>query len=221
MSTTDPRPIDDHDLSRLSVALASDALDLLGYRSQVLDEALGSLVPGRRFAGWARTIRVHRTDVVPDEPYVGEMNAISALGPGDVAVYAVDGSVRAALFGELFSIAARSQGAIAAVVDGYARDLRQLRESGFPVFARGTCAYDTRGRAEVVAFDCEIVCGGVNVAPGDLVVGDDDGVVVVPAVVAATVVGEAMAKLEGENGARGDLVRGRTVSEVWDKWRVF
>ena len=209
------------DLLLLSVALAADALDALGRRAQVLDSAVAPIAPGLRLVGWARTVEVAPTDVMPEEPYVGEMAAIAALGAGDVPVYHVHAQVSAALFGELFSLAAAAQGAVGAVLDGAVRDVRQLRDLGYPVFAAGVSPYDTKGRAEVVAHDVPIECAGVAVRSGDLVVGDDDGVVIVPAELVGEVLAEVVAKVRGEDGAKADLLRGATVHEVWDKWGVF
>jgi 4-hydroxy-4-methyl-2-oxoglutarate aldolase len=205
----------------LTVALVADALDAIGSPGQVLDPAIRPVRDGLRLVGWARTVDVRATDVAPDEPYVGEMAAIAALEPGDVPCYQVDDAVSAALFGELFSVAARAQGACGAVVDGPVRDVRQIRELGYPVFARGVSPYDTRGRAEVVAHDVPIVCGGVPIETGDLVVADDDGVVVVPAGRAAAVAAAAAAKRADESGALADLLRGDTVHEVWNRWRAL
>ena len=211
----------EEDLRLLTVALAADALDSLGHRTQVVDATVAPIDGGFRLVGWARAIRVVATSVMPDAPYVGEMAAIAALAPGDVPVYEVQEQVSAALFGELFSLAAAAQGAVGAVLDGPVRDLRQLRELGFPVFAAGVSPYDTKGRAEVIAHDVPVVCGGVPVCTGDLVVGDDDGVVIVPSGLVADVLAEVVAKVRGEDGAKADLLRGAKVHEVWDKWGVF
>lgn len=205
----------------LTVALVADALDFLGLREQVIASSVRPIQPGLRLVGQARPIEVRATDVIPDEPYVGEMAALAALAPGDIACYQVDPAVDAALFGELFAVAARAQGAVGAVLDGPVRDVRQMRELGFPVFASGVSPYDTKGRAEVVAHDVPVTCGGVLVSLGDLVVGDDDGVVVVPAERVAEVVTAVTAKLADEHGALADLQSGLTVHEVWERWRVF
>ena len=171
--------------------------------------------------GRARPIEVRATNVIPDEPYVGEVAALAALEPGDVACYHVDPAVEAALFGELFAIAARAQGAVGAVLDGPVRDIRQMRDLGFPVFASSVSPYDTKGRAEVVSDDVPVTCGGVLVSPGDLLVGDDDGVIVVPAATVDDVVNAVTEKLAGEQGALSDLKSGSSVHEVWERWRVF
>jgi 4-hydroxy-4-methyl-2-oxoglutarate aldolase len=209
------------DLALLSVALAADALDSLGAREQVMDPRIRPIQPGTRLVGWARAIEVRATDVIPDQPYTGEMAAIASLRPGDLPVYHVDSAVRAALFGELFSLAARAQGAVGVVLDGAVRDVQLMREVGFAVFADGASPYDTRGRAEVVGHDVPVACGGVEVASGDLIVADDDGVIVVPARLVAAVLTEVVAKVTGEDGARADLLAGASVKEVWDKWGVF
>ena len=209
------------DLALLSVALTADALDSLDARDQVMDSRIRPIQPGTRLVGWARAVDVRATDVIADQPYTGEMAAIAALRPGDVPVYHVETAVRAALFGELFSLAARAQGAVGAVLDGAVRDVQLIRDLGFAVFADGVSPYDTRGRAEVVGHDVPVVCGGVAVASGDLIVADDDGVIVVPARLVAAVLAEVVAKVAGEQGARADLLNGANVQEVWGKWGVF
>lgn len=213
--------VDAAQAAALSVSLVADALDGLGLRAQALEPAIRPIADGLRLAGWARTVDVRATDVIPDEPYVGEMAAIAALAPGDVACYQVEDAVESALFGELFTVASRSQGARGVVIDGPVRDVRQIRELGFPVFARSISPYDTMGRAEVVAHDVPIVCGGVPIASGDLVVADDDGVIVVPAAHAAAVAAAVAAKAADEGGALADLLRGDGVHEVWERWGVF
>jgi regulator of RNase E activity RraA len=211
----------EEDLRLLTVALAADALDALGHRSQVLTSAVAPIQPGFRLVGWARTVEVVPTDVMPIEPYAGEMAAIAALRPGDISVYHVHERVNAALFGELFSLAAAAQGAVGAILDGAVRDVRQLRELDFPVFAVGISPYDTKGRAEVIAHDVPVECGGVRVESGDLIVGDDDGVIVVPVGLVGAILAEVVEKVRGEHGAKEDLLSGLSVHEVWEKWRVF
>lgn len=208
-------------LASMTSALVADALDGCGLREQVLDGGIRTIQPGSTLAGRALPIAVVATDVAPDEPYLGEMRAIQALQPGDVAVYAVADGVRAALFGELFGHAARGRGAVGAVVDGLVRDTRALAAAGIPVFARGTSPLDTRGRAEVVDFGLELVVGGVRVRPGDYVVGDEDGVVVLPHEVADEVVAAIEERRRDEHGAKSDLLAGASVQDVWDKWHVF
>jgi regulator of RNase E activity RraA len=204
-----------------SAALVSDALDELGVREHTLDTALRPLAPGMRIVGRVVPVEVAATDVLPEEPYVGEMAVLDSLRPGEVPVYAVAPDVNAALWGELFSCAARGRGAAGAVVDGPVRDIGPTRELGFPVFARGCSPLDTRGRAEVARFREPLVCAGVAVRPGDVVVADEDGVVVCPAELAGAVAATVDVMTRGESGARADLRAGATLFEVWERWRAL
>jgi RraA family protein len=154
-------------LLELEVSTLSDADKTL----PVLDPAIHALVPDVRFAGPARTV-VARDDHLP------VFAALDAAGAGDVLVVTTGGS-GVAVLGELFATEARRRGLTGVVVDGYCRDLAGLRRVGLPVFARGTVprSGSTVSRA---ALDVPVCCGGVDVSPGDMVFGDDDGVLVAP-----------------------------------------
>ena len=103
---------------------------------------------------------------------------MDALEPGDVMVVS---TCRGSYWGELLATASRLRGARGIVVDAYTRDTLALIEMGFPTFAAGIHCADSLGRIDVDGFDVPVSCGGVDVVPGDLVLGDHDGVVVVPA----------------------------------------
>jgi regulator of RNase E activity RraA len=212
------------DLARLQIltsALAADALDRLGLRNQATDPAIRPLRPGHRLAGRALPVSVVASEAMPNEPYVGEMRAIELLQAGDVPVYVTPPDVRAAVWGELFSLAARGRGAVGAVVDGPMRDADAVALLGFPVFCRSFSPLDTMGRAVVSDIGSDVICGGVRVRRGDYLVADEDGVVVVPAELADEVVAHVEKKLRGEHGARDDLLAGKSVRDVWDTWGVF
>jgi regulator of RNase E activity RraA len=208
-------------LSLLTSALTSDALDRLGYRNQALTTMLRPLRPGQRLAGRALPVAVVASDAMPDEPYVGEMRAIELLQAGDVPVYATAPDVRAAVWGELFSLAALGRGAVGAIVDGPMRDADAVAALGFPVFCQGFSPLDTMGRAVVADIGSDVICGGVRVRQGDYIVADEDGIVVLPAELAIEVVAQVTEKLRGEHGARDDLLAGKSVRDVWDTWGVF
>jgi regulator of RNase E activity RraA len=125
------------------------------------------------------------------------------------------------MWGELFSCAAMGAGARGVVTDGLVRDVRQIVELGFPVFASGSSPLDTLGRAEVVGIGESVRCGGVPVARGDLVLGDDDGVVVVPYAAAGDVTARVREKLGKEQSGRDDLLAGLPVRQVWERYGVF
>jgi regulator of RNase E activity RraA len=208
-------------LTRATSALVSGALDRLGLPGRVLDPAIRPLGPAPTLAGRAVPVVVVATGRRADPPYTSEIRALDDLRAGEVPVYCAADGVTSALWGELFTCAAIGRGAAGVVVDGPIRDARQVRELGFSAFARGTSPLDTLGRAEVEAFRVSGVCGGVDVAPGDVVVGDEDGVVVVPAAAVGDVVSIVGDKARDEGRARDDLLAGATLAEVWAKHGVL
>jgi regulator of RNase E activity RraA len=205
-------------ISSKTAALVSDALDRLGIRNHAVDPAIRPLVDGQVLTGRAVPVVVVASERMPEDPYAGDIRLLESLAPGEVPVFAVGDSVRAALWGELFSCAAMGRQAGGAVVDGYVRDVRRIRELGFPVFARGGSPLDTLGRAEVVDLRVPAEVGGVRVEPGDLLLGDDDGLVVVPAAAAAEVVALVESKARDELGALTDLEGGAGLRAVWERW---
>jgi 4-hydroxy-4-methyl-2-oxoglutarate aldolase len=138
----------------------------------VVDPAVRAMIPDIRMAGPAYT-------VVAEDDHLPVMAALADAEPGDVLVIATNGGSRA-VFGELFATEAHRRGLAGIVADGFCRDLRGLRGIGLPVFARGTTPRSgtTKSRA---APGATISCGGVEVSPGDIVFGDDDGVLIAPA----------------------------------------
>jgi 4-hydroxy-4-methyl-2-oxoglutarate aldolase len=136
----------------------------------VIDPAIRPLVGGA-FAGPALTVET------VDDP-VPVLIALEQAAPGDVLVVAAGGG-RRAILGEIFVNEARRRGVAAVVVDGLVRDLAGLRALGVPLHARGTCPA-TGTLVGGPAHGRPVVCGGMIVRPGDVVVGDDDGAVVVP-----------------------------------------
>jgi 4-hydroxy-4-methyl-2-oxoglutarate aldolase len=210
-------------VAALSTALICDALDELDLPAQVMDEGLRPLNPDTVVSGTAFTVAVETTDEVPrpDSPYASEISAVEALQPGSISVYSVPAGNRAAVWGELFSHAARARGGVGAIVDGYVRDTRQVREMKYPVFCRGASPLDTRARARVCEIGGPVLAGGVRVETGDFVVADSDGVVVVPASALSDVRQLVIRRVRDENGARHELRNGRSLDAVWEKWRAL
>lgn len=135
----------------------------------VVDPAIRAMVPEVCFAGPAFTLLAY-------DDHLPVLVALRAAEPGSVLVVATN-SLKKAVSGELFATEARRRGIAAIVIDGYCRDLRGLRRIGLPVHARGTTPMSGTTR-DPGTFGREVLLGRVRVSPGDLVVGDDDGVVV-------------------------------------------
>jgi regulator of RNase E activity RraA len=146
---------------------------------------------------------------------------VDSCRPDDVLICAAGGSVRSGIWGELLSTAARNRGCAGVVVDGAVRDVTRMRGMGFPVFARGTVIYDSKDRQRVIDLDVPVMIDGVTFGPGDLVIADDDGVVVVPRAVEAAVVQRAWAKVHAENEVRDAIAGGMPATEAFKKYGVL
>ena len=127
----------------------------------------------------------------------------------------------AAHFGELSATSLAARGVAGCVIDGGCRDTRFIRDEGFPVFARFVTPEDSTWRWQVTATQQPIVVGAVTVAPGDWVVGDDDGVVVVPAAVATEVLERAETKAQTENAVRDAVRDGVSPLEAYERFGTF
>jgi 4-hydroxy-4-methyl-2-oxoglutarate aldolase len=221
--------MDDYDASalpdlvagKLSTAVVSDILDDLGHRDHVLDPAIRPLGEAGVIAGWANPFVVAEVDEMPADPYTGEIAAMDDIAPGDVVLIAAGGSARAACWGELFSTAARARGTRGTLIDGYCRDAQVISALGYPVWCRGLLPLDVQGRLAVTAWRQPAVMGGLPVKPGDLVVADADGVVAVPAGLAAETVRRALEKVSKENGVRDALAGGSTLRSAYDRFGVL
>lgn len=206
-------------LARLYTSVVADVLDRLGYRNQCLRADIRPLVPGGTVAGFARTVHtIPAPELAPAEPYKGEMAAVDALGAGDVMVVS---TCEWSFWGELLSTAARYRGCRGIVIDGYTRDTRAIKQMGFPVFCRGIHPADSLGRMDVTTHDVPIQCGDVTVNPGDLILSDDDGVVVIPSAVAEQVLNLAEEKVSGENLVRVKLAEGMPVAEAFRRYGIL
>jgi 4-hydroxy-4-methyl-2-oxoglutarate aldolase len=205
---------------KLYVAVVADCLDRIGVRSNILAPHVRPLYPGARLAGYALTVHVVDVDEPParEDWYRGEMLAVDSQQPGDVMVVSTSSG---SYWGELLATASRFRGARGIVGDCYARDTATLIEMRYPTFVRGAFACDSLGRIDVDGVGVPIQCAGVTVNPLDLVIGDDDGVAIVPRGVAEEVVGLAEEKVAGENVVRDRLAAGMPVTEAFGTYGLL
>ncbi len=225
MSTSRPEPSSELDLSAiregLTSAVISDALDAIGLRHQCLRVGLTPLDPAQVIAGYAFPVAIERVTGVPETPFTGLVAALDAIGPDEVFVTPTGRAVDIAVWGELLSTSSQRRGAAGAITDGLIRDTRAIRAMGFPVSSAGTIPYDSMGRHEIVAHGVSCVIDGVQIRPGDLVVADVDGVVVVPQGVMAQVVEAAFAKRATERGFRAAVAAGMGATEAFATFGVL
>lgn len=207
--------------SRLFTAVLGDVMDGRGLTRQFLPPAIRALAPGTVVAG--RAMPVLEADCAGEvvghtgrsEAFGLMFRALDDLKAGEVYI-CTGGSPRYALWGGLMSTRARLLGAVGAVVDGFHRDTREILALGFPVFSTGSYAQDQRLRGRVVDFRCPIEFGnGVRVEPGDVIVGDIDGVVTIPAAHGREIVELALAKVDGEGEVRRMIEERRTTEEIY------
>jgi regulator of RNase E activity RraA len=206
---------------QVTTAQLSDALDTVNAREQVMHASIAPLAVGSRALGRAATVQFSPVDHDVDEPYDDAIAFIDGLEPGSLVVIACGGSTRSGFWGELFSAAALGRGAVGVVCDSYIRDTPKIRALGFPAFAAGNRPIDFRARMEITGMNRPVQCGGVVVNPGELVLADDDGVVVVPAAIEAEAVRRANEKAERETTVLDELQSGSTLRSVWDRFRVL
>jgi regulator of RNase E activity RraA len=207
--------------NELYTAVISDALDEVGYCDRAMREYLRPLALDMVVAGWARTVACTDVYHVPAEPYAMELEALDSTLPGEVLVVSTNNSTRNAPWGELLSTATVARGGRGAIVDGLVRDTKRIREMGFPVFAAGIKPVDSKGRGVVFDYNIPVNCAGVLVTPGDLVVADCDGVVVVPSEAAEETIRLAKDKATRENYSREELRRGAYLRDVYNRYGVL
>ena len=207
-------------LQRLHTALLADALDGLGFRQSFLGPGIRAVTATNKVVGTALPIRAESTTVASPQPYDGLFAAFEMVGPGDVMVASTEDRF-SGLWGELLTMAFRARGGVGAVISGMTRDVDQIDELGFPVFARGCSPLDSAGRQEIVESGEPVRFGDVTVRRGDWIVGDSMGVIVVPYDVADAVVEAAESKDAGEVNVREELRRGADLRDVFNRYGVL
>lgn len=203
-------------LQTIDAGIVSDVLDSMGMKNFGLAPTFRPMT-GNRIAGVAFTIRGR--SVLSDQS--GDMRKMQACGAargkGIVTVWA-NGDEGTCCFGELIATSLKLQGVSGALVDGGIRDVRMLREIGFPVFARFTSAVQSIGRWQVVDSEVPVELPGANgdmvrIRPGDYIVGDDDGVMVIPAECATDVIAQSLKLEKREALIRSALNEGQPLSD--------
>jgi RraA family protein len=196
------------DVVRRASAFAASILADVAGRRGTMDGRIAPLAPAMRLAGPAFTIEVRAGDNLMIHA------AMSMARPGDVLV--IDGKAdrSCALMGSIMMNACVKLGLAGVIVDGAVRDTEELRELGFAVYAVGA---NPNGPTKFVPgrINWPISCGGVAVNPGDLVVGDADGVVVVEREKAASLLEAAAKKVAEERARIADIVAGKNLKPKW------
>jgi 4-hydroxy-4-methyl-2-oxoglutarate aldolase len=208
---------------RIPTAVLSDTLDSLNLRDQAMKAQVRPLDISIDMAGRARTGLFMPVYQIEEglNPYELEIALIDDLKPDEVVVLACGDSGRIAPWGELLTTACLARKAAGCVTDGLVRDVRQITQLRFPVFHGGIGPLDSKGRGRVMQIEIPVVCAGVLVRPQDVVVGDADGVVVIPREVEEQVLALAIEKVTGEDNTRDALRQGESLASVFQRFGIL
>jgi 3-hexulose-6-phosphate synthase/6-phospho-3-hexuloisomerase len=193
---------------QVSAPNVTDAMHRKGAMAGML-----SLCGSVKMVGKAVTVQTFSGD------WAKPVEAIDAAEKGDVIVINNDRGTHVAPWGELATLSCVRKGVAGVVIDGAVRDVDDIKKMKFPLFARGTSpnAGEPKGFGEI---NSEIMCGGQSVRPGDWIIGDESGVVVVPRERAYEVARRALEVKKNEERIREEIRRGSTLSQVSElmKW---
>ncbi len=208
-------------------AVLGDVLDTLDCLHQFLPPGIRPLRPDMVVIG--RAMPVLEADMgagqagqarLGQKPFGLMFEALDDLRPDEVYV-ATGSTMPYALWGELMSTRALKLGAAGAVVNGFSRDTHGILRLNFPTFSMGSYAVDQRPRGQVVDYRVPVEVVGVRIAPGDIVFGDIDGVLVIPQAVEAEVIERALEKVRQENLVRGAIEAGMGTVEAFARFGVM
>lgn len=198
-----PTTLSDADLAALADLGVATVHEAMGRAGGLMDADIRPGQQDRAIAGRAVTA------LAPEGDNWALHGALAIVEPGDVLVAAIQGVRPFGYFGDIMARAARVRGGVGLVIDGAVRDSAQMRAMGFPVWSRGVHARGTI-KAHPGSVGVPVRCAGVWVAPGDIVVADDDGVVVVPRASAPEVLAAARQRVLREEAMRAALDQGQT-----------
>ena len=199
----------DADLVKRLGALGTSTVHEAYGRSGLMKPYLRPVWAGGEAAGTAVTVLAH-----PGDNWMIHV-AVEQCQPGDVLVVGCSADNTDGMFGDLLATSLMARGVKGLIIDAGARDARSLREMGFPVWSKAISAKGTV-KASLGAVNVPVVCGGVNVIPGDAVIADDDGVVVVRPKDVADVVAKGEKRQADEEGKRKQLAAGQLGLDMYN-----
>ena len=207
--------------TNLYTPVIGDILDAMGYVHQFLPPEIRGITADSVLVGRAMPVLIADVFGPQTRPFGQLTEALDQLLPGEIYLARNGGIPPAAAWGELLTLTARSRGARGAVIDGYHRDTPRVLAQHWPVFSRGAYAQDACVRKSVVDYRVPVEIGQVLVQPGDLIVADHDGVLVVPHQIEDEVIGRALEKASTENQVRIAIEGGMSSTEAFATFGVL
>ncbi|WP_205857486.1 RraA family protein [Phytoactinopolyspora endophytica] len=206
--------------TELFTAAINDVLRTRGLVDQALPHEIRPLRDEMKVAGFAFTVSGEKNrDGADDMPERAAM--LEAIGPDMVCVWETGHDDESAQWGEVMTMAAKRQGCRGAVVDGGVRDTDKVLSQDFPTFVRYRSSNGMKGRFRITSWQERISIGGVSIAPGDVIVADIDGVIVVPRALAYDVLVEAEQVRRNEVGIKEMISDGATPRDVVERGGYF
>jgi 4-hydroxy-4-methyl-2-oxoglutarate aldolase len=206
--------------SELYTPVVGDILDAMGYYHQFLPQPIHPINISDRIVGRAMPVLMIDVFGPQRKPFGKLTEALDQLQPGQVYL-ASGGAMRCAYWGEILTATAKKRGARGAVINGFYRDTQGVMEQDLPVFSRGRFAQDSSVRTQVVDYNCRIEMEKVVVDPGDIIFGDVDGVLVIPANIVGEVIEGALHKARGEKRVRKEIENGMSSTEAFLKYGIL
>lgn len=199
------------ELMMMDTASISDAMDKLGIPCGLL--GIQAVIPGQRIYGEAYT--VHYVPCGMDKGTVGDF--IDDVQPGQVVVIDNGGRTYCTVWGDIMTFTAKTKGIAGTVIDGVCRDVDGIRKLGYPIYTKGKYMVTGKERVQVDAVNIPVAISGVQVRPGDLIIGDESGVVCVPAEKAEEVLKIAKHIEETEQKIIAEVKNGSTLKDARKK----
>jgi regulator of RNase E activity RraA len=199
----------------------SDVLDSLGLAGAIPGSVLRPVIPGKKIAGPAVTLKYVPERLTPARSFqekakakLADRDAYALTEPGDVVVIDGGGRGEVSAMGGLSTLVAKKYGLAGNIVDCGVRDVGEMRALDYPVWSRGITPISGKFRFEALAVNGPVICGGVSVHPGDLVVADDSGVVIVPQKFIEKIVRQAIETLKREKRLTEAIEEGSSIEEI-------
>ena len=205
---------------KVFTAAVNDVLREFCYLQQALPPSIMALKDDMKEAGLAFTIKGSKNLTLENE-MVQRAQMLEAIKPDSVCVWDTSGDEETTQWGGIMTMASKRRGCRGAVVDGGARDIKEILDQKFPVFCKFKSSNGMLGRFRMIGYQMPIMIGNVFIYPGDIIFGDMDGVIVVPRNIAYDVLLKAEYIKENEKEIRDMILEGLTPTQVVEKGGYF